>query len=241
MIEYSKRLGCSAPHILPSRPPVSGGPEPDIDGSRNIYEGRGVLPGFLSRCAAHPSSLLLPPKPQAWCHRYPSFLTTFQIIMFFKPTLISIILGALCVNALSVPVAREPAPEPECESPRLFPAISHRDLTPGFLQMPEFPTTYSRVRPGPRFKNLTPESFRSCWLLPRSSPLVGSRVSDMKVSKPLSTSTSPNAKSWTTWFCVRSRTGPSGQNPSVTRHPHANPRASDVHPGPHPVVARPVR
>ena len=147
---------------------VSGGPEPHIDGSQNIYKGRGAPPGFLSRCAAHPSPLLLPPKPQAWCHRYPSFLTTFQIIMFYKATLISIILGALYVNALSVPVAREPAPEPECESPRLFPAISYRDLTPGLLQMPEFPTTYSRVRPGQSFKNSTPESFRSCWPRPGS-------------------------------------------------------------------------
>ena len=108
--------------------PISGGPEPGVDGSQNIYKGRSVLPGFLSRCAAHPSSLL-PPKLQAWCRRYLSFLTTFRIIMFSKTALTSVILGALYVNALSVPVAREPVPEPACEFPRPFPTTFYHDLT----------------------------------------------------------------------------------------------------------------
>ena len=37
--------------------------------------------------------------------------------MFSKTALTSLLLGALYVNALAIPVAREPAPEPECEFP----------------------------------------------------------------------------------------------------------------------------
>ena len=37
--------------------------------------------------------------------------------MFPKVILTSLAVGALSVNALTVPVAREPAPEPECEFP----------------------------------------------------------------------------------------------------------------------------
>ena len=88
-----------------------------------------MLPGFLSRCAAHPSSSLLPLKLQAWCRCYLFFLTTYLIIMFSKATLTTLVLGALYVNALAVPVAREPAPEPECEFPRSFPTISYHGLT----------------------------------------------------------------------------------------------------------------
>ena len=108
--------------------PVSGGLELDIDEFPKIYKGRGGLPDFLSRCAAHPTSSPLPQKLQAWC-RYLLFLTTLLIIMFSKTALISLVLGVLYVNALSLPVAREPAPEPECEFPRLFPTIFYHGLT----------------------------------------------------------------------------------------------------------------
>jgi len=79
--------------------------------------GSGAFLGFLSRCAAPTGSSLL---PQAWCHCYLSFLTTLPIIMFSKIVLTSLVIGALSVNALVGPVARSPASEPECESPRLF-------------------------------------------------------------------------------------------------------------------------
>ena len=88
-------------------------------GSKNIQKDRGVFPGLLSRCAAHPSSSLLPHKLRARCHRYLFYLTTLPIIMFSKTALASLALGVLCINALAVPVAREPAPEPECEFPGL--------------------------------------------------------------------------------------------------------------------------
>ena len=52
-------------------------------------------------------------KLQAWCRYYLFFLTTLLIIMFSKAALTSIVFGALYVNALAVPVAREAAPEPE--------------------------------------------------------------------------------------------------------------------------------
>ena len=45
--------------------------------------------------------------------------------MFSKTALIFLALGALYVNASTVPVAREP----ECEFTRSFPAISYHDLT----------------------------------------------------------------------------------------------------------------
>ena len=84
----------------------------------------------LSLCAAHPSSSLLPPKLQVRCRcRYLLFLTTHHIIMFPKTTLTFLIVGALSVNALNVLVARNPAPELECESSLLLSAVSHRDLT----------------------------------------------------------------------------------------------------------------
>jgi len=82
---------------------------------------------FISRCAAFTSSLL-PSKLLARCH-YLFFFTTLPITMFCKTVLISLAIGAISVNALAVPVAREPAPEPECESPRLFSTVPYHDLT----------------------------------------------------------------------------------------------------------------
>ena len=83
----------------------------------DLWETVGVFPGFLSRCATSPSSSLPHPKLLAWCRCSPFFLTTLHIIMFSKTTLIFLIVGALSVSALTVPVARSPAPEPECEFP----------------------------------------------------------------------------------------------------------------------------
>ena len=54
---------------------------------------------------------------------------TFRIAMFSKVALTSLILGALYVNALAIPVAREPTPEPECEFPRSLSTIFYHDLT----------------------------------------------------------------------------------------------------------------
>ena len=49
--------------------------------------------------------------------------------MFPKAVLTTLFIGALSVNALTVPVARSPAPEPECEFPRSFSTTSYHDLT----------------------------------------------------------------------------------------------------------------
>jgi len=49
--------------------------------------------------------------------------------MFLKTVLTFLAVGALFVNAMTVPVARSPAPEPECELPQLFPITSYHDLT----------------------------------------------------------------------------------------------------------------
>ena len=40
--------------------------------------------------------------------------------MFLKTALTFLLVGVLSVNALTVPVARSPAPEPACEFPRPF-------------------------------------------------------------------------------------------------------------------------
>ena len=40
--------------------------------------------------------------------------------MFPKASLTLLAIGALYVNALTVPVARSPAPEPDCEFPDRF-------------------------------------------------------------------------------------------------------------------------
>ena len=49
--------------------------------------------------------------------------------MFPKVILISLAIGTLSVNALSILVTRGPTPEPNCEFPRSFPAIFYHDLT----------------------------------------------------------------------------------------------------------------
>jgi len=61
--------------------------------------------------------------------------------MFPKAALTLLAVGTLSVNALSVPVARSPAPEPECKLPRLFSTISHHTLT--------FTSSDSRTSRGP--------------------------------------------------------------------------------------------
>ena len=48
--------------------------------------------------------------------------------MFSKLTLISLVVGALSVNALVVPVARSPSPEPQGESPLSSSTIFYRGL-----------------------------------------------------------------------------------------------------------------
>ena len=100
---------------MDSLPTISRGSERDTDGFREVDKTVGVHSlQFLGRCAAHPSPSFLPPKLQAWCRCYLFFLTT-HIVMFSKATLTFLVVGALSVNALSVPVARSPAPGPECE------------------------------------------------------------------------------------------------------------------------------
>ena len=49
--------------------------------------------------------------------------------MFPKAILTFLVIGALSVNALVVPVARSPAPEPDCEFPQSFSITSYHDLT----------------------------------------------------------------------------------------------------------------
>jgi len=49
--------------------------------------------------------------------------------MFLKAALAFLAVGVLSVNALTVPVARSPAPEPECEFPQLFSIAPYHDLT----------------------------------------------------------------------------------------------------------------
>ena len=48
--------------------------------------------------------------------------------MFLKTALTFLAVGALSANALTVLVARSPAPEPECEFPRSV-SITYQDLT----------------------------------------------------------------------------------------------------------------
>ena len=133
--------------------PTSGGSDLDIDWLSKIYKGRGTIPGFLSRCAAHPSCSFRPPKRQARRRCSLSFFTTLPIIMFSKTFLASLVLGALCVNALTVPVAREPAPGRECEFPRSFYHMSSRtDL--GLLRQSKLSTPGTSLRR----ENSMPES-----------------------------------------------------------------------------------
>jgi len=58
------------------------------------------------------------------------------IIMFSKLTLISLVIGALTVDALRIPVARSPSPEPQGGSPQSSSTVFYHDLifvsfTPG--------------------------------------------------------------------------------------------------------------
>jgi len=94
------------------------------------------------------------------------------MIMFSKATLTFLVVGALSVNALTVPVARSPTPEPEREFPRSLFITSHHDLTLSLLQQPKnsgpgcssvmFHTTYFHV---------SPKLWTSC---SRVSPRIGS-------------------------------------------------------------------
>jgi len=49
--------------------------------------------------------------------------------MFLKAVLTFLAVGALSVNASSVPVAQSPAPEPQCEFRRSFSITTYYDLT----------------------------------------------------------------------------------------------------------------
>ena len=99
------------------------------DGSnQNSIKRSRCTPRFLQPLCVSPQSSS-PPISQAWCHCYPFFPTTFTLIMFPKVALIALVVGAISVNALATPVARSPAPEPECEFPQSFSTMPHLDLT----------------------------------------------------------------------------------------------------------------
>jgi len=115
----------SAP-VHPART-VSGGLELDTDGFPRTPNKRVEVHSPVSSVYSSPS--LLHPKLQAWCRCYLFFLTTLHTIMFFKATLAFLVVGALSVNALTVPVARSPAPEPECEFPQLLSITYYYGLT----------------------------------------------------------------------------------------------------------------
>ena len=57
-----------------------------------------------------PVPSLLPSFPQARCF-YLFFLTTFHAIAFSKVTFTPLVIGALYVNALTIPIARSPLRE----------------------------------------------------------------------------------------------------------------------------------
>ena len=97
-----------------SLPTISRGSERDTDGFQEVHktvEARSLVPQVP--CSS-PQFFFPTPKLQAWCRCYLFFLTT-HIDMFSKAALTFLVVGALSVNALSVPVARSPAPGPECE------------------------------------------------------------------------------------------------------------------------------
>ena len=71
--------------------------------------------------------------------------------MFLKATLTFLAVGALSVNALTVPVARSPAPEPECELTRSFTVISYNDLT-----LISFNSPGTRSQDPPRGRSIRP-------------------------------------------------------------------------------------
>ena len=124
------------------------------EGLQNYTKGRGVPPSFLSRCAAHPNPSLPPQKPQAWCHCYLFFLTTLPIIMFLKVIFTFLAVGALSVSALTIPVARSPAPEPDCEFPRWSLTAPCHDLTSGIFNQSKMSWPGMSLRP----ENSRPDS-----------------------------------------------------------------------------------
>jgi len=71
--------------------------------------------------------------------------------MFSKAALTFLVVGALSVNALTIPVARSPAPEPECEFPQSFPITSYHDLTS--------PSTAQELKAGMLKRDLSYELF----------------------------------------------------------------------------------
>ena len=112
-----------------SPPAVRGGSELDTDGFPEVY--KRVEAHFLVSSAA----VQLTPALLSY---FPNFRpgaavifppTTVHIVMFLSTALTFLAVGALSANALTVPVARSPAPEPECEFPRSSSITSYHDLT----------------------------------------------------------------------------------------------------------------
>ena len=66
--------------------------------------------------------------------------------MFSKAALISLVLGALYVNSLTIPVAREP----ECEFPPSFHTIPYHTVSLSDLRFLQQPKTSSYFRAIPR-------------------------------------------------------------------------------------------
>ena len=74
--------------------------------------------------------------------------------MFSKAALTFLVVGALSVNALTVPLARSPAPEPDCELPWLFSITPYHDLT-----LVSFDSARNRCLDAQaRYTNLDPEA-----------------------------------------------------------------------------------
>ena len=92
--------------------------EPDIDRFPKSIKRSRCTPWFPQPLCSSPQFFSPTSQTPGLVPLLSVFLTTFLIIMFPKAILTYLVLGALSVNALSVPVAREPAPEPECKFPR---------------------------------------------------------------------------------------------------------------------------
>ena len=105
---------------------------------------------------------LTPVLPSYLSHFRPGAIVIYSSsrhsTMFPKVAFAFLVIGVLSVGALTIPVARSPAPEPECESPWSFSITSYHDLT--LLSLREQPknsrpgcssailyTTCSRVSP----------------------------------------------------------------------------------------------
>ena len=100
-----------------------------VGGLQKTYKRVGVHSRVSSAAVQLSPVLPLPTNPQARCRYYLFFLTTHLIVMFPKATLTFLVIGALSVNALAVPVAHSPSPEPECEFPRSFSTMLYSSLT----------------------------------------------------------------------------------------------------------------